>query len=139
MWQEFIQQLDPDATTFPPAREADVYFTERGLHQTFPPSLRSLLLETNGIQLSNDLWAIWRLDRIEKINQDLRHHKDPPHMPVDHLLFFAEAINGDYLAFPIVNQRTRESVFRWERENDSRRWLAPTLKDYLKLIFVLFR
>lgn len=55
------------------------------------------------------------------------------YMPFDPLLFFADAGNGDQFAFAITIEGIRRSdVFAWDHENDSRRWVAPSLAKYLE-------
>ena len=54
-------------------------------------------------------------------------------MPFDNLIFFADAGNGDQFAFPIVSGEVRQNkVFVWDHEDDSRRWVAPSLQSYLE-------
>ena len=56
------------------------------------------------------------------------------YMPLDHLLFIADAGNGDQFAFPISADGTihRPDVFVWSHEDDSRRMVAPSLKFYFE-------
>jgi hypothetical protein len=54
-------------------------------------------------------------------------------MPFDHLLFFADAGDGDQFAFGILNGEIRNpDIFVWNHENDSRTWVAPSLDVYLE-------
>jgi hypothetical protein len=54
-------------------------------------------------------------------------------MPFDHLLFFADAGNGDHFAFALhAGVVRRPDVFAWNHEDDSRNWAAPSLEKYLE-------
>jgi hypothetical protein len=55
-------------------------------------------------------------------------------MPFDHLLFFGDAGNGDQFAFSIQADGAihRPDVFAWNHEDDSRVWVAPTLKVFFE-------
>jgi hypothetical protein len=53
-------------------------------------------------------------------------------MPFDSFLFFGDAGNGDQFAFTICGGIVRRpDVFAWDHENDSRSWVAPSLRSYL--------
>lgn len=76
-----------------------------------------------------------KLDRIVEVNLMFRQNANfrELYMPFDHLLFFGDAGNGDQFAFPIQSDGLihRLDVFVWNHEDDSRSWVARSLKDYL--------
>jgi len=55
-------------------------------------------------------------------------------MPFNHLLFFGDAGNGDQFAFSIHadGKIYRPDVFVWNHEDDSRTWIAPSLKTFFE-------
>jgi hypothetical protein len=135
MWRETIQKLTKDAT-FHPCVNADVIQrAEAALGVAFPEELVAVLSETNGVDGEYGLGLIWPIERIESDNAAFRKNTDfaELYMPFDHLLFFADAGNGDQFAFAIRNGVIRSAdIFVWNHENDSRTWGASTLKQYLE-------
>ncbi|WP_406164566.1 SMI1/KNR4 family protein [Streptomyces sp. NBC_00996] len=75
--------------------------------------------------------TVWSLERIVKDN--LPFWSDPTfattYMPFGSLLFFGDNGGGDQFAF--VRTPARADTFVWEHEDDSRRWVARDLQDYL--------
>ncbi len=52
-------------------------------------------------------------------------------MPFDCLLFFADGGNGDLFGYSILNGIVqRDDIYVWNHENDSRTWVAPSLKIF---------
>ena len=135
MWLELIQRIMPECESAPRASVAQLTSVEQKLGVELPDDLRSLLLETNGVQGQHGIDLIWSLERIETDNLAFRANPDFPelYMPFDPLLFFADAGNGDQFAFPILaGQIRRPDVFVWNHELDSRTWIAPSLQRYLE-------
>lgn len=135
MWRELISGLCDQCGFHPPAIAQDIQTAEKALHVNFPDSLRDLLLETNGVtgdQVGSRF--ILSVGDIQKENLDFRSVPTyaKVYMPFDALLFFADAGNGDYFAFPIVSSGTRNDVFVWNHEDDSRYWVAPNLKIFIE-------
>jgi hypothetical protein len=100
-----------------------------------PADLAEVLLESNGIDGEYGLGLIWPAERIVADNRRFREYRDfrELYMPFDPLLFFADAGNGDQFAFVILDGAVRRpDVFAWDHENDSRTWVAPSLKTYLE-------
>jgi hypothetical protein len=98
--------------------------------------LGSILKEADGVMGEYGLGLIWPVMRIRKDNLAFRENKSfrKLYMPFDHLLFFADAGNGDQFAFPIEDSAIRVSdIFVWDHEDDSRKWVAPSLEKYLEL------
>ncbi len=134
-WREFISSLTDEATFFAGATTAAITEAEDRLDIEFPDDLRSLLRESNGVWGQYELGLVWNLERVLQDNLLFRCNKDfcDLYMPFDHLLFFADAGNGDQFAFPIQNGRIqRPDVFVWDHESDDRRWVAGSLQQYLQ-------
>lgn len=135
MWKELIQRLSGECEFAPPASPERIAAAERSLGIDLPGPLRDLLSETDGVQGEYGLGLVWPLDRIVEDNLTCRGNENfrDIYMPFDHLLFFADAGNGDQFAFPIHADGVirRPHVFAWNHEDDSRIWVAPSMKDYL--------
>lgn len=127
----------------PAAPEEAVLDAEERLAVSLPAELRTLLEETNGVKESMDLpegstvigYLIWPVERITEDN--LRFRSDPHNrdtlMPFDHLLFFADAGNGDQFAYAVVNGSARRPyIYAWNHEDDSRKWVAPSLRQFIE-------
>ena len=95
-----------------------------------------MLKETNGVSDDYGCGHVWSTERIQQDNLQFRTFEDfkDLYMPFDCLLFFADAGNGDQFAFIQLNGEIhRRDVFAWNHENDSRTWVASSLKKYLEL------
>ena len=135
MWREFITNLTEHATFSPSVSDTDIANVETALTIQLPDELRSLLRESNGVMGQYELGLIWDIDRIREDNLHFRNnnHFHDLYMPFDHLLFFADAGNGDQFAFPIQNGTIhRNDIFVWDHECDDRRWVAGSLKQYIQ-------
>ena len=53
-------------------------------------------------------------------------------MPFDHLLFFADARNGDQFVFPVMADSVIRQDVLWNHNDDSRTCVAPSLAALLK-------
>lgn len=134
-WREYIQSITPAFAFHPPATLDEIVKEESSLGVVFPVDLRELLQETNGVEGSYGLGLIWNIERMQKDNLDFRRSTDFKnlYMPFNCLLFFADAGNGDQFAFRILNGEIRTSdIYVWDHEDDSRRWIAPSLDIYLE-------
>jgi hypothetical protein len=135
VWRELIQRLTADPKFAPPASLHSLAFAERALGVELPTELRALLLESNGVLAQYGLGLIWPVERIQADNLAFRSNADfrELYMPFDHLLFFADAGNGDQFAFAVLAGKVRNSdVFAWNHEDDSRTFAAPSLERYLE-------
>jgi len=135
MWLEFISNLAQDSSFHSPATLNEITEIESTLEISLPEKLKELLEETNGVEGGYGLGLIWNIERIKRDNLIFRTSSDfkDLYMPFDHLLFFADAGNGDQFAFAIRNKEIRTSdIFVWNHENDSREWVAPSLEKYLE-------
>lgn len=136
MWKELIQRLTSECEFAPPASPGQVASAEKSLGVELPDPLRALLHETNGVEGEYGLGLVWPVERIVEDNLAFRDNGNfrSLYMPFSHLLFFADAGNGDQFSFPVQADGVshRPDVFAWSHEDDSRNWVAPSLKDYLE-------
>ncbi|MFD8263861.1 SMI1/KNR4 family protein [Streptomyces griseoluteus] len=104
---------------------------EQRLGCSLPTELTSLLRETDGIVGPYAVDTVWPLSRI--VTDNLRFRSDSSftnlYMPFEALLFFGDNGGGDQFAF--VRTPVRPDIFVWQHEDDSRRWVARDLQDYL--------
>ena len=131
MWRELVARLTPDHKFATPATRHEIESVESSLGCTVPEELSSALIESNGIEGPYGLGLIWSTQQIIERNEELRRHPDFPilYMPFDHLLFFADAGNGDYFGYPVLGGEVRRpDVFVWNHEDDSRTWFASSLQ-----------
>ncbi|MGW3204290.1 SMI1/KNR4 family protein [Streptomyces sp. NPDC001135] len=130
MWKEIAAEAYPGAEFTGPAAAAGLTEAGRRLGLPLPAELVSLLGETDGIVGHDGVDTVWPLERI--VRDNLQFRSDPAfaalYMPFDPLLFFGDG-GGDQFAF--VRTPARPDVFVWEHEDDSRRWAARDLRDYL--------
>ncbi|MBX6314687.1 MAG: SMI1/KNR4 family protein [Isosphaeraceae bacterium] len=134
-WRELVERLTPDCEFSPPATIGQLAAVERALGVALPDDLRGLLVESNGIAGQYGLGLVWPVERIEADNLAFRSNADfrELYMPFDHLLFFADAGNGDQFAYAVLaGEVRRDDVFVWNHEDDSRTWAAPSLERYLE-------
>ena len=135
MWRELIESLISEYTFYPPADPALIAAIEAALGMTLPDDLKSLLAESNGVDGKYGLGLIWPAERIKADNQMFRSYPDfaELYMPFDHLVFFADAGNGDHFAFAVRKNGTVDGdVFVWNHEDDSRIHVAFSLRQYLE-------
>ena len=135
MWLELVSQLTQDLQSHSPATLNEIASVESELEVSLPRELKNLLQESNGVEGPYGLGLIWGTERIKRDNLSFRRFLDfkDLYMPFDHLLFFADAGNGDLFALAILNNKIRNpDIFVWNHENDSREWVAPSLERYLE-------
>ena len=154
-WREFISGIlenrrdDPQfkrkPTFFSPASIEGISDLEANLNTRMPPSLQSLLLETNGImemlsidggEWFDDLWVIWQIDEIIRTNLFFRgeRKKGVHEREFEQLLFFAGAgCDGILFAHPINQNREADpDVVIWHPIEDELTDAAPDLQTFLK-------
>lgn len=121
----------PEVELGEPADPAMVTTAEQRLGCSIPAELVALLQETDGVVGHDGVETVWPLSRI--VEENLHFRSDRAFaglsMPFDPLLFFGDNGGGDRFAF--VRTPPRPDVFVWEHEDDSRRWAARDLRDYL--------
>lgn len=131
MWREVAGQACAEAEFRAPVDGSAVAAAELRLGCSLPSGLVNLLRETDGIVGHYGTDTVWPLARI--VEDNLRFWSDRSfadlYMPFDALLFFGDNGGGDQFAF--VQKPQRSDIFVWEHEDDSRRWVARNLADYL--------
>ncbi|MEU6679063.1 SMI1/KNR4 family protein [Streptomyces sp. NPDC046925] len=131
MWREAAGLAYEEAEFSEPVDAEDVAAAEQRLGCALPSALVSLLRETDGIAGHYGTDTVWPLERI--VEDNLRFWSDSSfadlYMPFNALLFFGDNGGGDQFAF--VLRPARSDIFVWEHEDDSRRWVARDLRDYL--------
>lgn len=136
MWKELLLNLTQDCEFHDPVAVFYLDEAETTLNLKLPSDLRELLRESNGIEGQYGLGLLWPLNKILDENRRFREKAEFRHlyMPFDHLLFFADAGNGDQFAFAIHadGQIHRPDIFAWNHEDDSRTWVAPSLRKYFE-------
>lgn len=135
MWRELIAQLEPQANFAPGATAERLSQLELVLGVSLPIDLRSLLSESDGVEGQYGLHLVWSTDEIQELN--LQRRNDPgfrsTYMPLDSLLFFADAGNGEMFALGIIEGSIqRPYVYVWNPINDSRTWIASSVRRYLE-------
>jgi hypothetical protein len=136
MWKTFTDSLNEDFRFFPPAEEHKITRAESLLNITFPTELSDFLAETNGLHCAKSYTSmVWSIEDIEQTNLEFRKNINfaKLYMPFESLLFFGDAGNGDQFAFRILSGEVSMSdVYVWDHENDSRIWIAPSLKTFIE-------
>ena len=135
MWKELLVALNPECEFHPPASSDQIYEAEGALTASFPEEFCSILRESDGVEGEYGLGVLWPLKRIVRDNLTFRSHEKFAnlYMPFDSLLFFGDAGNGDQFAFAVLAGVVRKpDVFVWNHEDDSRTWVAPTLKVFFE-------
>ncbi|MGH4034052.1 SMI1/KNR4 family protein [Actinomycetota bacterium Odt1-20B] len=131
MWREAAGKASSEAEFDEPVGIDALAAAEQRLGHPLPPDLIGLLHETDGIVGPYGVATVWPLERI--IEDNLRFRSDRSladlYMPFDALLFFGDNGGGDQFAF--VRTPQRPDIFVWQHEDDSRRWVARGLWDYL--------
>ncbi|MED0714026.1 SMI1/KNR4 family protein [Bacillus licheniformis] len=131
LWKHFISRLPLDYTLNRPIETGKLQKAEELLGVSFPDELVSLLKMTNGINDTFGDHLIWPADRIIEENLDMRC--TDCFKPFDCLLFIAGAGNGDLFAYSILNGSIRKNdIYVWNHIDDSRIWVAPSLKSFIK-------
>ena len=127
-----LDRFASELTLSPPASDASIVAAEVRLGHRLPPSLTSALRISDGIEGAYGLGVLWPTHRIVRENVRLRESDEllDLYMPFDGLIFFADAGNGDLFGLP---SRVRgPDVFAWDHEDDRRRWVAPSIPDYVE-------
>jgi hypothetical protein len=135
MWRAFLESVSSDCQFVPGATSDAIAAAQRSLQVEFPTELVGLLTESDGVEGKDGLGLVWPLARIVADNLSFRGNREfrELYMPFDGLLFFADAGNGDQFAFPICGGAIRRpDIFAWDHEDDSRSWVAPSLRMYLE-------
>jgi hypothetical protein len=144
MWRELIAEhhghlepigdVDPGLRFFPGATVDEIRGVEQKLDVKLPDDLRDLLSETNGVYVNYGERLIWDTHEIVRRNLELRSPAFNKNMPFDHLLFFGDLATGDIqFAYGVAHDDTKFwHVYEWRSINDSRVWVAQSLKRYVE-------
>lgn len=134
-WKQLAKKSGRGVKCARPATEKRIAKAEQTLGVQFPPPLRALLLEADGITGEYGSHAVWPVAEIERQNKLFRTYEAfrDLYMPFDHLLFFGADAGSDYFAFAIHadGKIHKNDVYRWEHENDGRSWFAAHLEQFL--------
>ena len=135
MWKEIVISNTESFSFKDPVKKDLLTVFEERLGMAIPKSLKSCLSESDGIFGEYQQGLIWPIDRIIHDNLEFRNDKDfkELYMPFNHILFFADAGNGDQFFYPVQAGEIRKNdIFVWNHEDDSRSWIAPSLEKYLE-------
>lgn len=133
MWKELFDNILGEREFTAPVAKAGLQEAEAEMGHELPDDLKRLLLETDGVKDAYRCDLIWSLNRIKKDNLLFRKSDDfkELYMPFDCLLFFSDAGNGDQFAYSVLNGKiSKEDIYVWNHEDDSRTWVAPSLKVF---------
>jgi hypothetical protein len=126
------------------ASAATVADAEAILDTTLPASLRSLLLETNGVMemiaIDEGEWMnceslVWSIERIVELNRSYRAETEKGKCKREFrsLVFFAGAgVDGILFAFPVEDGVCAPLVVVWHPILDELDDAAPSLEDFLR-------
>jgi len=140
MWKELLRSLEYDTELLfsEPCNPKELLEIEDVLGIRLPEDLKSLLLETNGINDIFGLHIIWSKERIKTNNLRFRSRAIALNSAQTgaNLLFFADAGNGDQYAFNVQDAKVEPSkILIWRHEDDRIEIAANSLAQYLKLLF----
>ncbi|MEX0136859.1 SMI1/KNR4 family protein [Bacillus nitratireducens] len=133
MWKNTIRSISSNLSWKNPATKDELAEVQKNLQLELPNDLYQLLQETNGIEGEYGQF-IWDASKIKIENMNMRNIVDfkDLYMPFDCLLFFADGGNGDLFGYSILNGIVqRDDIYVWSHENDSRTWVAPSLKIFM--------
>ncbi|MFF4348778.1 SMI1/KNR4 family protein [Streptomyces sp. NPDC001530] len=131
MWKDAAGEVAAEAEFRDPVGVDAPVDAERRLGCRLPAELTGLFRETDGIVGPYGIDVVWPLEQI--VERNLLFRSDPSfaglYMPFEPLLFFGDNGGGDQ--FALVRTPPRADIFVWDHEDDSRRWVARDLRDYL--------
>ncbi len=128
----------------PGTSAASIADAEAALNSAMPASLRSLLLETNGVMdmmaidggdWFESMWLLWKIEEVVEQNRFFRtaHEEGKYERDFSHLVFFAGArTDGILFAFPVVDGVCDSRVVVWHPIMDELDDLAPSLEEFLR-------
>ena len=135
-WRSLIGGMAHAAEFAACASIAQISLAERSIGVAFPDSLRTLLMECDGVRDNLGAELIWPCAKLVQQNAKFRRHAPfrELYMPFDNLLLIGEDGGGDQFAFAITadGQISKADIYRWEHETDGRPWFAGGLRQYLE-------
>jgi hypothetical protein len=129
---------------YPAASAVALAEAEAALNAALPGSLRSLLLETNGVmemmaidggEWFESMWLLWKIEDVVEQNRYYRTAAEQRTYARDfsRLVFFAGAgTDGILFAFPVDEGVCAPRVVVWHPIMDELDDLAPSLEDFLR-------
>jgi len=132
MWKNLINKISEEPEFNIPATPNQLEEIKEKFNLEITNELANLLKESNGVDIEGV--RIWSSKEIIDENIDRRTDEvfKDTYMSFESLLFFADAGNGDYFAFSIINgDIQKDDIYVWNHEDDSRTWIAPSLEDFL--------
>jgi cell wall assembly regulator SMI1 len=128
----------------PPASTGDIAAAEDQVGRKLPPSLTSLLLETDGVMdmmsvgggdYFENMWLMWPTERIvaESLEDRSEYVVNPSDADTSELVFFADAgADGILFAFPPASANTCDTkVVAWHPLRGTVSDLADSLEDFI--------
>lgn len=132
MWKSLINKVSDEPVFNQPVTQEQLKEINDKFNLEITNELVNLLKESNGVE--TECARFWSSNEIIEENierRTLEVFKDS-YMSFDSLLFFADAGNGDFFAFSIINgDIQKDDIYVWNHEDDSRTWIAPSLEDFL--------
>lgn len=132
MWRELIGSWGVAVAFNRPAPSAEVVRVEASLAPALFPELRTLLLETNGLQDQYGTDVTWSAAQV--LQENLVARSDTPfaelYAPFDPFVFFGDNGGGDRFAF--LAEAPQDGVWVWDHETDERMRVAGSLQEYLR-------
>jgi cell wall assembly regulator SMI1 len=129
---------------YPAASAANVADAEAALNVALPASIRSLLLETNGVmdmmaidggEWFESMWLLWTIEEVVEQNRFYRAavEEGTYDRHLRSLVFFAGAgTDGILFAFPVEDGVCAPRVLVWHPIMDELDVLAPSLEGFLR-------
>lgn len=131
MWKKLINKISEDPLFNEPATQDQLEEINEEFNLEITNELANLLKETNGFDSGGV--RFWPSNEIIEENierRTLEVYKDC-YMTFESLLFFADAGNGDFFGFSIINGHIqKDDIYVWNHEDDSRTWIAPSLEEF---------
>ncbi|MCM3711114.1 SMI1/KNR4 family protein [Sporosarcina luteola] len=128
MWKDYLVSVSKECQFKAPATEADSALIKEKLNIDLPKKLADLYKETNGVFGNCGISFIWSTEQMVKENLFSRSMR-----PVDTLLFFSNAGNGDLFGYLIKNGSIpNDDIYVWNHEDDSQRVIASSLEEFIK-------
>jgi hypothetical protein len=133
VWREMLVALKPDLSFRDPARDEQIDELERALSVALPTDLKALLRESDGVSDCYGAGLVWPTKRIVTDNRMFRRSAEfaKLYMPIDGLLFFADAGERRPVRLPDHGgRRERRSVRLGITGTTNRRWYAGSFDQY---------
>lgn len=143
MWVSLFKTTLPGCVVHEPREAGVIEAVEGALGVRFPEELKSLLLETDGVMMTEQVTRfevlefefIWSMERIQTENTDFMREEvlRKRYGSFDEALFFAGFLNGDRVFFRKIKGRVASTeVFLWNHETDHREKIAESLTEFVK-------